>query len=81
MVEREQLLDMLCTPLEGRGQQPAQGEDEPPEKSCHHGVVEEAKDNDTRSVFPAPGYRAVHKLASGTSDVGAANGHGEEVGE
>ena len=79
MIERKELLNVLSAPLEGRGQKPAQGEDEPPEEGGHHGVVQEAKDNDTRSMLPAPSYGVVDKLSFGAGDNGPTHGHGEKV--
>ena len=81
MVEGKKLSYVLRAPLEGRGQEPAQAEDKPPEEGSHHGIVEKTKDDDARGVLPAPGDRAVNKLIIWTRDVGTTNRHGNEIGK
>lgn len=79
MVEWKELGNVLRAPLEGRRQEPAEGEDKPPKKGSHHGVVEKTKHNDARSVLPAPRDGTVDKLISRTCDIRPTYCHREEV--
>ena len=81
MVEGKELSYVLCAPLKGRGKQPAQGEDEPPEEGSHHGVVEKTKDNNAIGVLPGPSYGGVDKLTTWTCDSRTTNRHGDEIGK
>ena len=54
MVEQGKLADGLIAPLVGRGEEPREGEDQPPEEGRHHGVVEQAEDQDAGCVGPRP---------------------------
>ena len=81
MVEGEKLSYMLSAPLKGRGQEPAEAKDKPPEECSHHSVVEKTKDDNTRGMLPGPSYGAVDELAAGTCDVGTTNYHGDKVGK
>ena len=70
---------VLCAPLEGRGKEPTQAKDQPPEEGSHHGVVEKTKDDDAWSMLPCPCYGAVDELTIRTCDVGTTNRHGDEI--
>ena len=81
MVEESKLADCLVAPLVSRGEEPGEGEDEPPQEGGHHGVVEQPKDEDARSMCPRPFPPRLHIGASRADDAAGTDDESQEVAE
>ena len=81
MIERGKVSDGFAAPLENRGQEPAKGQHQPPQKGGNHGVKEQTENYYARGVAPVPAYGRLHEFTSWTSRESAAKHQSQEVSD
>ena len=81
MIEQGELTDCFVCPFVRRGEEPGEGEDEPPQKGCYHGVIEETKDKDAGSVDPRPFAVSLNVGSSRAGDAAGADDECQEIAE